>query len=338
MIQKKPHIISLFCGAGGLDWGFHKAGFNIPLALDISEAAIRSHRRNFKKTASYKKDLNEIGGPGVVSLVKKMISKNDSLGVIGGPPCQGFSIANVNSKPNDPRNKLPFKYLEIIQHLKEHYTVDFVIFENVLGLKTKKHRSTYLSLLDGFKKLGFNISEQELCALDFGVPQNRRRIIITALKDGIDKYKIIPLNKRGKKTVHHAIGHLDSPAFFKKGLKSSDIPIHPNHWTMRPLSPRFSNPDAMKASGRSFRRLAWDKASPTIAFGNREIHVHPSGIRRLSIYEAMLLQGFPKNFVLKGNLSQQVEQISNAVPPPLAFSVAEAVKKSLKEVKYGSAR
>ena len=240
------------------------------------------------------------------------------------------------STPNDPRNKLPFKYLEIIEYLKKYYIVDFVIFENVLGLKTKKHLPTYQALLNGFEKIGFNVSEQELCALDYGVPQKRRRIIITAMRGDVNSYKIIPVKKSGKKTVQSAIGHLDEPVFFQKGLNASDIPIHPNHWTMRPRSHRFSNPDAMKASGRSFRRLSWEKASPTVAYGNREIHVHPSGTRRLSIYEAMLLQGFPKKFVLKGTLSQQVEQVSNAVPPPLAFSVAEAVKKSLKGNGYGS--
>jgi DNA (cytosine-5)-methyltransferase 1 len=77
--------------------------------------------------------------------------------------------------------------------------------------------------------------------------------------------------------------------------------------------------------GRSFKRLSWSDASPTIAFGNREIHIHPTGTRRLSIYEAMLLQGFPASFVLEGNLSEQVEQVSNAVPPPLAKSVAAAI-------------
>ena len=336
MKSQYPQIISLFCGAGGLDWGFHKAGFRIPLAVDISEAAVLSHKRNFKKTQSYVKDLSEIGGPGVVELSKNLFSENEHIGIIGGPPCQGFSQANVTAKLNDPRNKLPFKYLEIIESLKEFYTIDFVIFENVLGLKAKKHLPTFQALVTGFEEMDFTVSENELCALDFGVPQTRRRIIITAMRKGVNVHKIIPLQKRGKKTVKNAIGHLDAPAFFRKGLQPSDIPVHPNHWTMRPRSPRFSNPEAMKESGRSFRRLSWDKASPTIAFGNREIHVHPSGTRRLSIYEAMLLQGFPKSFVLKGNLSQQVEQVSNAVPPPLAFSVAEAVKKSLEGNGYGS--
>ena len=98
---------------------------------------------------------------------------------------------------------------------------------------------------------------------------------------------------------------------------------------MRPKSERFNNPDEQTNSGRSFKRLAWHEASPTIAFGHREIYVHPSGRRRLSIYEAMLLQGFPSNFILEGNLSEQVEQISNAVPPPLAASVASAVKRAM---------
>ena len=99
---------------------------------------------------------------------------------------------------------------------------------------------------------------------------------------------------------------------------------------MRPKSPRFYNPEIEARVGRSFRRLNWDTASPTIAFGHREIHVHPSGIRRLSIYEAMLLQGFPEAFVLEGNLSEQVEQVSNAVPPPLARSIALAVTRALR--------
>src|SRR6185295_6986267 len=106
-------------------------------------------------------------------------------------------------------------------------------------------------------------------------------------------------------------------------------PIHPNHWTMQPKSERFLNPGAARTDARSFKRLDWEQASPTVAFGHREIHVHPSGRRRLSIHEAMRLQGFPFEFVLEGNLSEQVEQVSNAVPPPLARSVARAVKRAL---------
>jgi DNA (cytosine-5)-methyltransferase 1 len=97
---------------------------------------------------------------------------------------------------------------------------------------------------------------------------------------------------------------------------------------MNPLSPRF-RAKAVPHGGRCFKQLSWQKPSPTIAFGHREIYVHPNGKRRLSIFEAMLLQGFPKNFVLEGNLSEQVEQVSNAVPPPLAKSLAAAIRRTL---------
>jgi len=92
---------------------------------------------------------------------------------------------------------------------------------------------------------------------------------------------------------------------------------------------RFFNPEKHAWDGRSFRRLDAGEPSPTVAYGHREIHVHPNGTRRLSIYEAMLLQGFPKKYVLLGPFSAQVEQVSNAVPPPLAYSLALAVRDSL---------
>lgn len=105
---------------------------------------------------------------------------------------------------------------------------------------------------------------------------------------------------------------------------------------MRPVSKRFHQPGGADRAGRSFRRLEWDKPSPTVAYGHREIHVHPEGRRRLSIYEAMLLQGFPEEFVLEGTLSSQVEQVSNAVPPPLAQSLATAIKSAMRQADHKS--
>ena len=270
----------------------------------------------------------ELGPQGVLEYVRKYIRKGQKIGVIGGPPCQGFTRANPTSKKNDPRNLLPALYLQIIKKLQRVYKVEFVVFENVLGMKDKKHSAKYKALIKGLEALRFDVNEKELCALDFGVPQNRHRIVISAMRKGKGYSKVIPTKRKGKRTVREAIGELDDPAFFQRDLETADIPVHPNHWTMRPLSSRFNQP-RNNIQTRSFRRLFWDNASPTIAFGNREIHVHPEGKRRLSIYEAMLLQGFPSSFVLEGNLSQQVTQISNAVPPPLARSVAAAVKKSL---------
>lgn len=331
-VEKKlqlPKIVSLFCGAGGLDWGFYREGFQIPLAIDLSEAAIQTHERNFSSTEGIAADLVDLGPEGVLEEVTNHIRRKTRIGIIGGPPCQGFSRANTRARANDPRNKLPLLYIDIIQRLQEEYSVEFVVLENVLGIRDRKHARTYKSIKDGLTSLGFVVKEKELCALDFGVPQTRRRVVLIAMKED-RKYSDICVRKRkGANTVKEAIGGLADPVFFSPGLMAADFPVHPNHWTMKPRSSRFCNPKALRTNTRSFKRLSWREPSPTIAFGNREIHIHPTGRRRLSIYEAMLLQGFPHDFVLEGNLSQQVEQISNAVPPPLAKSVAAAIRISI---------
>lgn len=324
-----PKIVSLFSGAGGLDLGFKAAGFTISIAFDSEPAAIRTHRKNFPRTTVIVEDLNELKPQGVLERVKKIISAGERIGVIGGPPCQGFSRANTGSQASDPRNQLPTLYLDIVRQLQATYVVEFVVFENVLGMRDKKHAETYQSLVSGIKQLKFEITEKELCAADFGVPQSRRRIVIAGMRAEQGYSAVKPRKRKGLTTVREAIGATDVPAFFRRGLSAKDIPVHPNHWTMTPRSSRFTNSENKIKLGRSFRRLHWDAPSPTIAFGHREIYVHPNGCRRLSIYEAMLLQGFPKEFVLEGNLSEQVVQVSNAVPPPLARSVASAVRRSL---------
>src|ERR1035437_9815423 len=330
-----PRIVSLFSGAGGLDLGFKEAGFNISVAFDSDEVAVRTHRKNFPRTKSVVADLTELQPPGVLAEVKTKIANKHRIGVIGGPPCQGFSRANVSAQASDTRNKLPELYMEVVRELQRAYTVEFIVFENVLGIRDKKHADTYKALIEGITNLGFDVFEEDLCAADFGVAQNRRRIIIAGMRSGQGYPKIRPRKRKGLETVRETIGSLDSPAFFKHGLPAKDIPVHPNHWTMQPRSYRFTSSNALRSDGRSFKRLSWDEASPTIAFGHREIHVHPTGRRRLSIYEAMLLQGFPNEFVLCGNLSEQVVQVSNAVPPPLARAVALAVKRVLIERQHG---
>ncbi len=324
-----PKIVSLFSGAGGLDLGFKDAGFQIVVAIDSSEAAFRTHRRNFPETQSAAADLIELKPVGVTALVAKSIRAGERIGVIGGPPCQGFSRANTSAQADDPRNRLPDVYREIIAELQKTYSVEFCVFENVLGIRDKKHAPTYQALVNGISDLGFATREEEVCALDFGVPQNRRRIVLSGMRRGKGYTEVRPRKRKGKSTVREAIGGLKPPAFYRRGLSPLEIPVHPNHWTMTPKSQRFGAPDAARVDGRSFKRLDWQKASPTIAFGHREIYIHPNGSRRISIYEALRLQGFPHKFVLEGNLSEQVEQVSNAVPPPLARSIAKAVKRAL---------
>lgn len=328
-LRRLPKIISLFSGAGGLDLGFKLAGYNIAVAIDISPAAIRTHHRNFGNTKAMVADLVELTPAGVVREVALELSDGESIAVIGGPPCQGFSRANTKSNSNDPRNQLVSLYLEVVRGLQKRYKVEFILLENVLGIRDSKHSGRYNSLLAGIKSLGFDVAENELCAFDFGVPQMRRRVILCGIRKNQGYTSPQIRTKSGLETVRDAIGGLAEPVFFRHGLTPKDIPVHPNHWTMVPRSARFKKPLAISNDGRSFKKLHWDVPSPTVAYGHREIHVHPNGRRRLSIFEAMLLQGFPPSFILEGNLSEQVEQISNAVPPPLARSVAVALKRSL---------
>ncbi len=328
-----PKIVSLFSGAGGLDLGFKSSGFPLTFAVDVSPAAIQTHKRNFEEATSVVEDLVAIGPDGVLKHLESLLEPGESIGVIGGPPCQGFSRANVGSAVNDPRNLLPSLYLEIVEALQGTYTVEFVLFENVLGIRDAKHSVTFREILSRFKKMKLTSDVTEYSALDYGVAQTRTRVIISGFRDEVVARNFKPSKvKPSDLTVRSVIGDLPEPVFFARDLDRSTIPHHENHWTMRPMSRRFSRPEGADRAGRSFRRLDWEKPSPTVAYGHREIHVHPEGRRRLSIYEAMLLQGFPDDFVLEGTLSAQVEQVSNAVPPPLAQALAVAIETALREL------
>lgn len=322
-----PKIVSLFSGAGGLDLGFKSSGFTLAFAVDLSPAAIRTHSRNFKGTVSIAADLQKLGPEGVLAHLDGILEPGEAIGVIGGPPCQGFSRANTGSDTDDPRNRLPLLYLKIVQALQGKYRVEFVLFENVLGIRDAKHSDTFRGILSKFRQIGLTPEVNEYSALDYGVAQTRNRVIISGFRDEAVARNFLPEKIAATDlTVRSRIGSLPDPAFFARDLEKSAIPRHENHWTMRPVSKRFSQPGGADRAGRSFRRLDWDKPSPTVAYGHREIHVHPDGRRRISIFEAMLLQGFPEDFVLEGSLSSQVEQVSNAVPPPLAEALATAIK------------
>jgi DNA (cytosine-5)-methyltransferase 1 len=323
-------VVSLFCGPGGMDEGFRDQGFYPVLALDIDQSAVDTYNWNNKGVVARQADLMELSDSQLVRLVKDITPGVQPRGIIGGPPCQSFSISNVHHKPNDLRKKLLLRYAQALAALNREFNLDFFVFENVSGLKSKRHRRYFLRFIRALKEAGFAVFEQELNASRFGVPQERRRIFVV----GINRTRYpniqfafpdggleIPI------TVRDAIAGLPEPAFFKRDIKREEIPHHPNHWTMNPRSPKFTN--ASKGNGRSFRKLKWDQPSWTVAYGHREMHVHPTGVRRVSVFEAMLLQAFPERYEIRGNLSQQVEQVSNAVPPPLASAMASAIRTSL---------
>lgn len=332
--EPSPSIptVSLFCGSGGLDLGFARAGFHPILAVDSANAACTTFEHNFPNCRVLRQDLSRVRKGYLLDRLAEIPSAARPIGVVGGPPCQAFSRGNVHRRANDPRRNLPGTYARLLGELRKAFDIDFFVFENVLGLRHEEHRALFDELKHLFREAGFTIFEGQLDAKDFGVPQTRQRVFIVGFNDR--KYTTFqfafPLgNFQAWMTVKDAIGGLPTPALFSRDLTPDKIPFHPNHWCMQPVSKKFSNGKlerGVTTNGRPFRVLHWDKPSWTVAYGNREVHIHPSGKRRLSVYEAMLLQGFPDWYQLIGNLSEQIRMVSDAVPPALGEAMGKAVR------------
>jgi DNA (cytosine-5)-methyltransferase 1 len=327
-------VISLFSGCGGLDLGFVNAGFEPVLAIDANAAACRTYEKNHSLTRVLKRDLSTLPRKYILERLSELSTAVKPVGVIGGPPCQAFSQGNGHKRDDDPRALLSKNYAAILRELNAAFELDFFVFENVLGLKQSRHDEQFRLIKRLFSSAGFRIFESELNAHDFGVAQIRRRLFVI----GLNKRKFphltftFPIKDGGPKpNVRDLIEKLPQPLFFKRGTSAADIPFHPNHWCMTPKSDRFFDGSLKEGDlkGRPFRVLKWDAPSWTVAYGHREVHVHPSATRRLSVYEAMLLQGFPRMYELCGTLSDQIRLVSDAVPPPLAEALARAIVRVL---------
>jgi len=327
-------VISFFSGCGGFDLGFASAGFSIGLALDVDAVAVASYNHNRNKKVCTVADLAEAGGDVIADLYRKNCGSDSPKGVIGGAPCQTFSNGNVHFNSNDTRHLLPRRYACLLRTLNKEYDLDFFVFENVKGITSPRHRKEYTTIKRLFSGAGFRLFEGELDAADFGVAQNRCRAFIV----GFNKRKypnlefVFPTPETGTPvTVAYKLKGLPPPLLFRRGTRKVDIAFHPNHWTMYPRSRKFTDGSLIKSNmkGRSFQVLQWDKPSRTVAYGNREIHIHPDAQRRLSVYEAMLLQGFPNEYELLGTLSDQVRQVSDAIPPQVGAALGKALFNAL---------
>ncbi|MBI5066142.1 DNA cytosine methyltransferase [Candidatus Woesearchaeota archaeon] len=296
---RKLNVVDFFCGAGGFSKGFEQAGFNILAGIDFNENAIATFKQNHS-------------GKGVVRDIKKLSLKefNELTGcsgvdvLIGGFPCQGFSLLGKRNK-KDPRNLLYRELLRFIEGLKP----EFVILENVRGLasmKDSKNNSVLSSILQEIISLGYCVSYKVLLASDYGVPQNRERLIIFAQK--INFFDIPKIEN--KTTVIEALQNIP------EGLNAHIVVNH---------KPEYSERLAQVAQGKSlgkFRscmRLQADKPSNTITSGDL---IHPTLNRFLTPRESARLQGFSDDFVFCGGRESIKLQIGNAVPPLLAKVLA----------------
>ena len=325
-------LLSLFSGCGGLDLGFEQAGFDIGLAYDIRADSIASWNRNRPgNTCGHVADLRVIRFP---EMDRDYGGKFAPSGVIGGPPCQSFSRANRSASTNDPRSKLVRRFFTLALRFHRYRgPLDFILMENVPGLAKAVKGRLLKQEIKRLEEKGFEVSVFHVDAAHHSVPQYRNRLFILAIpKSTVAMSRWSPpVSNEERKTVGDTIRDLPSPVFFTRGINEEEIPVHPNHWCMVPRSRKFFDGSLIQGhtSTRSFKTLAWNRPSITASYGHREVHVHPNGKRRLSVFEAMKIQGFPIDFVLSGTLSAQIDQVSEAVPPPLAEAIATSIKSAL---------
>lgn len=332
-----PMILSLFSGCGGLDLGFEMSGFHTGLAFDLRSAAINSHNHNRGHKPAHQTDITKLK---LDDLDRIFGTKFDPVGVVGGPPCQSFSRANSNRKCDDPRTKLVRKFFNFALRVhRSRSGLDFIVMENVIEVAKADKGRLLKREIDRLEMEGFDVFIEETNAVNFGVPQSRKRLFLIAINSERSSCVWPGLQKVSSlKNVRDVIFGLAEPvnfSEFKKGQRPSE---HSNHLCMTPKSKKFFDGSlgTARSSGKSFKVLDWDKPSYTVSYGHREVHVHPSGHRRLSVYEAMLLQGFPNEFELLGNLSDQISQVSEAVPPPLAKAIAGAIQEMMNYENFSS--
>jgi DNA (cytosine-5)-methyltransferase 1 len=365
----KIPILSFYSGGGFLDMGFEMAGFEIvwtnevdKIFAELHSAGITSWRKSFgngiKAEIFNTKSITDISSAEIISEAFPN-SIPDDFGIIGGPPCQDFSLNGKLKGFEGERGKLTILFFNKILELKP----TFFVMENVTGLT--KGKSTKIHLLKLLKRIEkeYFVDHDTLNALDFGVPQFRERVFFVGIrKDKIDKKRLVP-DLTGKwfrfpvdmKYKDAVLRYKWSQAvdFGSKPIKPNDLPIElcvenclvpkedmnsvPNaneYFKLHLEEMKLNRIKEGETNRPSFKRLHRFKYSPTACYGNNEVHLHPYKHRRLSVREALRIQGVPDTYILPSELplNKKFKMIGNGVPVPLAKAVAEALKTFL-EVK-----
>lgn len=341
-------VIDLFCGAGGFSCGFVDAGFEPVWANDFAPAALATYRANFDSDDQHTVlgDLTEILADPAVQIPAADV-------VVGGPPCQGFSLLN-KKRIGDARRDLWKPYLEVVRRSG----ASIFVMENVPQL-LRSHELA--DLLEMARDLGFSdIAVAKLCAADYGAPTVRHRAIILASRVGAVALPGPTHTKTGARpwiTVRDAIGDLHDAPVVGTAIRSEPAPLdlhfgrnptevsRQRYRAVPPGGNRFDlqrvrpdiTPDCWirKTSGGTdlFGRLWWDRPSVTIRTEffkpEKGRYLHPVQHRPITHREAARLQGFADGFVFHGTKTQIARQIGNAVPPPMARALADEVARTL---------
>lgn len=358
-------VVDLFCGAGGLSLGFEEAGYQVLAGCDIVETFGRTFEANHDGAKFIHASVSELKD-GV--LLKHIGLERGQLDVlVGGPPCQAYSVYNHRRGMDDPRSQLFKHYLEVVRDVQPAW----LVMENVTGILSIEKGALVERIKSSIRDLGYeDVDHFVLRAEEYGVPQERRRVVFIANRLGIpvEKPEAIATKPEEFVTVWDAIGdlpaiHFDEPVFDPMSYASPPT----NDFQLRVRgnltkvsdhrSPKLGKanqerlrhipeggswrdipfdllPNGMKKAKRSdhtkrYGRPRKDGLSCTI-LTKCDIHwgayIHPVQNRPFSVREAARLQSFPDRFKFCGSMTEQFVQIGNAVPPALAFQIANGIK------------
>ncbi|MBO6117476.1 MAG: DNA cytosine methyltransferase [Bacteroidales bacterium] len=322
-------LVSLFAGAGGLDLGFEKAGFNTIWADEYDKTIWETFQINFPYAVLDKRSITEIDTTEIPNCD----------GIIGGPPCQSWSEAGSQKGINDKRGQLFFDYIRVLKEKQPK----FFLAENVAGILQPKHADAFNNFIHLFQKAGYNVSWKLLDANDYNVPETRLRVIIVGYRKDLNKIFSFPKPLDYKPVLKDAIWDLRMALPAKEGNKTNgdDLKVANHEYMTGAFSTIYMSRNRVRS---------WDEPSFTIQAGGRHAPIHPKApkmrfisqnkrifepgyeaeYRRLSVRECARIQTFPDDFIFKYiNISDGYKMIGNAVPVNLAYYIAMQIKKDL---------
>jgi len=326
----KYTYIDLFCGAGGLSLGFDRAGFQNIFSVEFNKDFAMTYKMNFPNHRLIVNDIKNINE----KQIKEYVGNNKIDVIIGGPPCQGFSIAGIIGRNfiDDERNRLFKEFVRFVSVIKPR----MFVLENVAALERHNKGKTIKQIVKAFSDQGYTIKHKVLNAVNYKVPQERRRLFIVGVKGNqnnfqypIPKNKIISIKEaiddlpklsngetsdiENHKAMKHTKQMLKKMSYIKDGGDRNDIPNH-----IRPKS------------GDSRKYIRYDSKKPSFCVtGDMRKIFHYNQNRALTCRELARLQTFPDWFKFYGNVGKVQQQIGNAVPVVLAEAIANEVKEAL---------
>lgn len=326
-------VISLFSGCGGLDLGFEKAGFEIPVANEFDKTIWETFEVNHPNTKLIRGDIRQ---------VHEEVFPNDIDGIIGGPPCQSWSEAGSLRGIDDDRGKLFYEYIRILKDKQPK----FFLAENVSGMLSNRHSDAVQNIISFFEECGYNVLVTLVNAKDYGVPQERKRVFYIGFRKDLNIHFEFPKGSTEeddkKITLRDTIWDLQDTAV-PAGEKNhhNPIAINNNEYFTGAFSTIFMSRNRVKS---------WDEQGYTVQASGRQCQLHPQApkmvkvgkndcrfvegkenlYRRMTVREIARIQGFPDDFqFIYDSVNTGYKMIGNAVPVNLAYEIALAIKKTL---------